>query len=57
MDPQTLRGRLTGLRSQRPMLVDLLGRPNLSEMLLGDVRCALEELDDLIAEFDRTFSS
>jgi hypothetical protein len=54
MDAQTLRERITQVRSQREFLVQLLEQPNLG-ILRIDVNQALEELDDLIDEFKRTF--
>jgi hypothetical protein len=54
MDAQALRERITQVRSQREFLVQLLEQPNLG-ILRIDVNQALEELDDLIDEFKRTF--
>ncbi|WP_287129197.1 hypothetical protein [Candidatus Cyanaurora vandensis] len=55
MDVQVMRENFTQVRAKRQLLVDLLARPDLSESLLTDVRQALEELDELGMEFDKTF--
>jgi hypothetical protein len=54
MDPQTLRERIALIQSHRESLVQLLEQPDLG-ILRIDVNQALEELDDLIDEFKRTF--
>lgn len=54
MDPQTLRERISLIESQRESLVQLLEKPDLGTLRI-DVNQALEELDDLIEEFKRTF--
>ena len=54
MDPQTLRERIALIESQRESLVQLLEKPDLGTLRI-DVNQALEELDDLIEEFKRTF--
>lgn len=54
MDPQTLKERIALIESQRESLVKLLEQPDLG-ILRIDVNQALEELDDLIDEFKRTF--
>lgn len=54
MDPQTLRERIALIESQRESLVQLLEQPDLGTLRI-DVNQALEELDDLIDEFKRTF--
>ncbi|HAG84418.1 MAG TPA: hypothetical protein DCL61_25505 [Cyanobacteria bacterium UBA12227] len=54
MDSQTLRDRIALIESKREFLVELLEQPNLGTLRI-DVNQALEELDDLIAEFKRTF--
>jgi hypothetical protein len=54
MDPQTLRERITLIQSQRESLLQLLEQPDLGTLRI-DVNQALEELDDLIDEFKRTF--
>ncbi|GAB4462414.1 MAG: hypothetical protein OHK0037_13270 [Elainellaceae cyanobacterium] len=54
LDAQVLRDRLKFLTSKRDSLVRLLEQPDLGTLRI-DVNQALEELDDLIDEFKRTF--
>jgi hypothetical protein len=54
MDAQTIRERVATIESKRESLVRLLERPNLG-ILKIDVTQAIEEIDDLISEFKRTF--
>ncbi|HEY9670455.1 MAG TPA: hypothetical protein V6D11_03355 [Waterburya sp.] len=54
IDPQTLRERIALIESRRESLVELLEKPDLGTLRI-DVNQALEELDDLIDEFKRTF--
>lgn len=54
MDPQTLRERIALIEGKRESLVRLLEQPNLGTLRI-DVNQALEEMDDLIDEFKRTF--
>ncbi|MEQ9669706.1 hypothetical protein [Coleofasciculus sp. G2-EDA-02] len=54
MDSQAMRERITVIESKRQFLVQLLEEPNLG-ILRIDVNQALEELDELIDEFKRTF--
>ena len=54
MDEQTLRERIALIESRRESLVQLLEQPDLGTLRI-DVNQALEELDDLIDEFKRTF--
>lgn len=54
MEPQALRERLALIESKRESLVRLLEEPNLGTLRI-DVNQALEEMDDLIDEFRRTF--
>ena len=54
LDPQVLRDRLVLLMSKRDSLVRLLEQPDLGTLRI-DVNQALEELDDLIDDFKRTF--
>ncbi|GAB4134780.1 MAG: hypothetical protein Fur0046_07020 [Cyanobacteria bacterium J069] len=54
LDAQVLRDRLKFLVSKRDSLVRLLEQPDLGTLRI-DVNQALEELDDLIDEFKRTF--
>jgi hypothetical protein len=54
MDSQAMRERVNVIESKREFLVKLLEQPNLGTLRI-DVNQALEELDDLIEEFKRTF--
>ncbi|MFP4121047.1 hypothetical protein [Coleofasciculus sp.] len=54
MDSQAMRERVNVIESKREFLVKLLEEPNLGTLRI-DVNQALEELDDLIEEFKRTF--
>lgn len=54
MDPQTIRDRIGLIESKRESLLRLLEQPNLGTLRI-DVNQALEEMDDLIDEFKRTF--
>jgi hypothetical protein len=54
MDAQTLKQRITVVENKREYLLQLLEQPNLG-VLRVDVNQALEEMDDLIDEYRRTF--
>jgi hypothetical protein len=54
LDPQTLKERIALIEDRRESLVKLLEQPDLGTLRI-DVNQALEELDDLIDEFKRTF--
>lgn len=54
MDPQTIRERIALIEGKRDTLVRLLEQPNLGTLRI-DVNQALEEMDELIEEFTRTF--
>ena len=54
MDTQTLRERIALIKDKRESLLHLLEQPNLGSLRI-DVNQALEEMDDLIDEFKRTF--
>ncbi|WP_187152925.1 hypothetical protein [Acaryochloris marina] len=54
MDSQTMRDRIALLESKRGLLVQLLEQPDLGTLRI-DVNQALEEMDDLIDEFRKTF--
>lgn len=54
MEAQTLKERIALIESKRETLVRLLEQPDLG-ILRIDVNQALEEMDDLIDEFKRTF--
>lgn len=54
MEPQTLRERIALIEGKRESLLQLLEQPNLGTLRI-DVNQAIEEMDDLIDEFKRTF--
>jgi len=54
MDTQAIRDRVELIRSKREVLVKLLEQPDLG-MLRIDVNQALEEMDDLLTEFESVF--
>ena len=54
MNKQVIRDRVELIRSKREALVKLLEQPDIG-MLRIDVNQALEEMDDLIAEFEAVF--
>ena len=55
MTDQSLMGdRIRQIESKREVLVALLAQPDLGTLSI-DVNQAIEELDDLVAEFKRTF--
>ncbi|MUL36358.1 hypothetical protein [Gloeocapsopsis dulcis] len=54
MNPEALRERVAQVVSKRETLLLLLEQPNLG-ILRTDVNQALEEMDDLIDEYRRTF--
>lgn len=54
MDIEKMRARLSELEEKRDVLVQLLEKPDLGALRL-DVDQALEELDDLLAEFKEAF--
>jgi hypothetical protein len=49
-----VRDRIAIIRSKREALIRLLEQPNLGTLRI-DVNQALEEIDDLLEEFDRSF--
>ncbi len=53
MDLQTIKERIAVVQSKREYLLSLLEQPNLGTLRI-DVNQALEEMDDLIEEFQRT---
>lgn len=55
-DLSQLRPRIEALELKRSTLVSLLDNPDLGTLHV-DVTQAIEELDDLIEEFKRTFKS
>ncbi|VXD24570.1 conserved hypothetical protein [Planktothrix serta PCC 8927] len=54
MDTNTIRERVALIETKRESLLKLLEKPNLGTLRI-DVNQALEEIDDLIEEFKRTF--
>jgi len=54
MELQTIKERIALIESKRESLVMLLEKPDLGTLRI-DVNQALEELDELIAEFKETF--
>lgn len=54
MEIQTIKERIALVQSKREYLLNLLERPNLGTLRI-DVNQALEEMDELIDEFRRTF--
>lgn len=54
MDPQTIRERINLIASKREALMRLLEQPDLGALRV-DVNQAIEEIDDLLDEFKRTF--
>lgn len=54
INPQDLRDRFALIESKRDSLVRLLEQPDLGTLRI-DVNQAIEEVDDLIEEFNRTF--
>ncbi|MBD0337106.1 MAG: hypothetical protein ICV62_16585 [Cyanobacteria bacterium Co-bin13] len=54
MDLQVIRDRIEQIKGKRETLVRLLEQPDLGTLRI-DVNQALEEMDDLLEEFDRAF--
>lgn len=54
MDIQVIRDRIEQIKGKREALIRLLEQPDLGTLRI-DVNQALEEMDDLLEEFDRTF--
>ncbi|MGL6281216.1 MAG: hypothetical protein ACRC2J_02285 [Microcoleaceae cyanobacterium] len=54
MDSNTIQERMALIISKRDVLVRLLEQPDLGTLRI-DVNQALEEIDDLIDEFNRSF--
>ena len=54
MNAQTLQERIDSVRQKRGKLIELLEKPDLGTLRI-DVNQALEELDDLVDEYQRTF--
>lgn len=54
MDEQEIRAGVAKLEGKREFLLELLEQPDLGTLRL-DVNQALEELDELVEEFEKTF--
>jgi hypothetical protein len=54
MDAQVIKERIITVQSKRDYLLQLLEQPNLGTLRI-DVNQALEEMDELIDEYRRTF--
>ena len=54
LEPEEIRSRITLIEGKRETLVRLLEQPDLG-VLKVDVNQAIEEMDDLLDEFKRTF--
>ncbi|ERT05860.1 hypothetical protein M595_4166 [Lyngbya aestuarii BL J] len=54
MDSNTIRERVALIEGKRESLVKLLEKPDLGTLRI-DVNQAIEEIDELIEEFKRTF--
>ena len=52
--PQTILDKIAIIKDKRSALVRLLDQPNLGTLRI-DVNQALEEIDDLMDEFEQTF--
>jgi hypothetical protein len=55
MSQDAIRARVKLIEGKREFLVKLLERPDLGTLRI-DVNQAIEEMDELIAEFHRTFA-
>ncbi|AGY57086.1 hypothetical protein [Gloeobacter kilaueensis] len=55
MTEQEIRAGVEKVRLERANLLQLLERPDLSTDTRQDVNQALEEIDELLLEFERTF--
>ncbi|MFM7324514.1 MAG: hypothetical protein ACKO63_20500 [Nodosilinea sp.] len=54
MEHEGIRDRIATIKSKREALIRLLEQPDLGTLRI-DVNQALEEVDDLLEEFDRSF--
>jgi hypothetical protein len=54
MNPDTIKEQIGAIASKREFLLQLLEQPNLGTLRI-DVDQALEELDELVEEFEKTF--
>jgi len=55
MEEKELREKVEQKRLDRAKLEEILQRPDLGVALRQDVTYAIEEIDELLAEFERTF--
>lgn len=55
MDAQMIAEKITVIKSKRDYLLSLLEQPSLGTLRI-DVNQALEEMDELIDEYERTFN-
>ena len=55
MDVQTIEEKITAIKSKRDYLLSLLEQPSLGTLRI-DVNQALEEMDELVDEYERTFN-
>ena len=55
MDRKVIEVKIEAVREKRSFVVSLLERTDLSASLQSDVREALNEIDDLLAEYERMF--
>lgn len=54
MTLETIKTQIEQIRAKRTSLIQLLEQPNLGTLRI-DVNQALEEMDDLLEEFERVF--
>ncbi len=54
MEPETIREKVNQVEQKREYLLDLLEQPDLGTLRI-DVNQALEEMDELLDDFKRTF--
>ncbi len=54
MDKETIKQRINAVQNKREYLLSLLEQPDLGSLRI-DVNQALEEMDELLDEFQRTF--
>jgi hypothetical protein len=54
MDTTSIRKRINAIEEKRSVLLDLLENSDIGTLRI-DINQAIEEIDDLLEEFDRTF--
>jgi len=54
MELQAIRDRIQTIKTKREVLIRLLEQPDIGTLRI-DVNQAIEEIDDLLDEFDRAF--